>query len=530
MQGRNISRFITPIMSKINQIKHNFFNKSSNSFKGFLFTDNDFDLKQLNWEFLSVYQLVISNKEILKRNREIILYLNYLCEILIQYYQLDYVEKDLERLLLKKREIEQFIKEEAANGNSNTMVHCPVILVGPRRSASDYTSVLTSSSRFREHTSALITNRSYWNYSRSLANYLIIYLQGNGFASLMLEVNEKLGIHYSVLDFVKLLDKPQKFLRFSSVVLYIFRFTTNLAVLLKHVINAAVSNKLSSTKVLAQEIEKRGFTMANDMVWGVVNLLSNYNRFFQLSSLIIAQINLAFLVFDLGLFIVHWLFDRSDYVRRIEELKQQKKNINSAFEQAVIARQLDILHDEWRVECAYYEFNIIAASILAIAFAATFIYFGPFALGVLSALSMLGNAFYNTGDEYKKYKKASVSLKREKINGEILKDEGHYKLFNQLHIECLQANRFFWKTLIFNTVATSFIITAAAISFPIASMLTVSYVIYRFFDSYQQMHREKDSKKCSYEVYRLFKVNNLENPIVSLKEKPVESCNSVIYS
>ncbi|ASQ46160.1 hypothetical protein [Legionella clemsonensis] len=508
-------------MLKINQIKHNFFTRSPSQLEELQFKESDFDLKQLNLEFSSTYQLFISNKGTLTKESELLLYLNYLCEVMMGYYQLDYVEADLSRLLLKKKEIEQFIKQECCRANPNKTYS--VIYGETKKSTSDCTLILTRSSRCREYTSTLITNCSYWNYSRSLANYLIIYLQENGFAAFMKTINEKIGPHYSLQAFMKWLDKPQKILRLSSIMLYVFRFMTNLMVLLKHVINAAISNKLSSKKVLTQEIEKRGFTMANDMVWGSVNLLSNYNRFFQLSSLIIAQINLAFLVFDLALFIVHWSVDRRDYSRRVEELKQQKREVCSSLEQAVISRQLDIMHDEWKVECAYYQFNIVAASLLIVAFAATLIGFGPLALGVFAALSMFGNALYNTSDEYKKYKQASISVSREKSNGKTSEDDCHYKLLHQLHAESLQANKIFWKTLIFNTTATACIITAAAISWPIACILTVSYLTYRIFDNYQQTYRDKDKKKLSYDIYRLFKADNSITPVPK-REIPVEFC------
>ncbi|CEK10405.1 hypothetical protein [Legionella hackeliae] len=493
-------------MAEINRIKHNFFSSSANQSAKLSFKETDFNLNQLKAEFSSLYQLFIANKHALKKEGEIVAYISCLCNLMIDYYKLDYVEDDLHALLEKKNEIERFIKETTSEETKPLTVLSKV-----RKGASNFATVVMSSAKLREDASFLITNRSYWNYSRTLASYLIIYLQENGFAAFMEAINEKIGSPYNLQDFVRLLDKPQRILRVSSVALYTLRFMINLTVMIKHVVKAALNKELSSQKVLIQEMEKRGYSMANDMVWGTVNLLSNYNRVFQLSSLVIAQINLAFLTFDLALFIVRWSVERRDYINRVNDLMRQKNEVVSSLELAVINRQIDIVNDEWEAQCAYYKFNIVAATLFIGAFGSTFVFFGPFALGILAGLSMLGNALYNTASEYKKYKQSSIAVQREITNGKFLANEHHYEMLNALNYRCAESYKLFWKTLIFNTTATAFIITAAAISWPIACALTFSYLSYRLYENYQKSREGEENKLPSNDIYRLFTVESSSN-------------------
>ncbi|MGL5743200.1 MAG: hypothetical protein ACRCXC_12035 [Legionella sp.] len=58
--------------------------------------------------------------------------------------------------------------------------------------------------------------------------------------------------------------------------------------MIKHIIQAALNEELSTKKVLQQELEKRGFTMASDLVWAVVvGLLTTYSDFFRFMLLLL---------------------------------------------------------------------------------------------------------------------------------------------------------------------------------------------------------------------------------------------------
>ncbi|KTD25391.1 coiled-coil protein [Legionella lansingensis] len=495
-------------MLKISHVKHSFFNKSSKKLDDFSFKENDFNLSQFNAEFSSLYKLIIANKKHLKKESEIILYANYMCNLMIRYYQNDYVEENLRVLEENKKEIEKIFQENSSSENQCSPHKISSFLLDDiRNNIVDFAYSFTSSAKIRGHVSNIITNRSYWNYSRALANYLIIFLVQSGFADFIKEINEKMGHHYTPDDLIRLLNKTQGILRVLSFALYALRFIMHLITMIKHITQAAMNKELSSKKVLMQEIEKRGYIMTNDMIWGTVNLLSNYNQFFAISSLVVAQINMFFLTVDIMLFVIRWRYEKSQHNCHTRELMLQKDGFTSSLGLAMANRQLDILNDEWEAQRAFYMINIATANLLAIAYGATLVLSGPLSLGCLAALSMLGNALYNTADEYKKYKQASIAVKREIANGKRVNDEHHRELLDELTIECCQAHRIFWKTLLFNTAATAFMITAAATSWPIACALTISYMVYRLQNAYQKHQHRDDKQQVTHDIYRLFSLD-----------------------
>ncbi|WED44577.1 hypothetical protein [Legionella cardiaca] len=441
----------------------------------------------------------------MKKDSEIALYINKLCDLLIQYYQCDYVTEELNKLLEKKKEIENFFTKNILKEIEESPRKFSSFLLDEIKNHLPKPPSIKSSSKIRGQVSALITNRSYWNYSRTFANYLIIYFRENGFYDFIKEYNEKIGLYYTPDDLIKVLEQPQDILRALGVGLYAVRFMINFFTILKHVVQAAMNKKLSSKKVLVQELEKRAYIMTNDMIWGTVSLLSNYNKFFNLTSLTVAQLNLTFLGVDVALFIIRWLYENRQYEQHINELLLQKNNLASPLEWAVIDRQLDILQDEREVQCAYYVINIVAANLLVLAYAASLLLSGPLALACLASASMLGNALYNSCEEYKKYKQASIAVKRETANGKILDDKHHHDLLKELTEECAQAHSDYWKTLIYNTTATAFIITAAAISWPIACVLTIAYIGHRFIETYQKYLQTDNKNQITHDIYRLFR-------------------------
>ncbi|WP_051131815.1 hypothetical protein [Legionella tunisiensis] len=164
------------------------------------------------------------------------------------------------------------------------------------------------------------------------------------------------------------------------------------------------------------------------------------------------------------------------------------------------------MNDEWQAQCAYYLFNITAATILIVGFTAALTFTGPAAVAGLALFSMLGNAMYNTADEYKKYKQASIAVERENANaenGDALTH--HQKLIKELNDDASQAYTDFWKTLAFNTGGTAFIVTAAVISWPVALGLTIGYMLYRSNNNYQNQLGGNDKKQEEpRDIYRLF--------------------------
>lgn len=503
-------------ISKIGLIKHTFFNNSSKK-NDFSFKEEEFNLDRLKHEFSSLYQVIISNESHWTEESFTVLYLYYLCDLLISYYQLDYVGSDLEKLKQLRKKIQAFYKIDFIQEQQKKIEGFPGLMIeGVRTSVLDGLSSLISISKLRHYIGTINTKRSQFSYSRGLANYAILYLQKSSVSELIQEINKVLGNQLSFIEGINFLNKSREAIADLGILLYGLRFFINLILMLKHIVQSVISDELSANKVLKQEMEKRGFIMASDLVWSLVGLLTTYNNFFHIADPAVPLITVAFLTFDTLLLLAQWLFEASRYHDHMLELRGQLKDA-TVLEQAVIQRQIDVLNDEWEAQCTYFAINIVGANIIATCFAISMLCTGPLALAGLALFSMVGNALYNTSVKYKEYQKSAIAVRRELANGKVLDDEHHRQLFKKLNDECDKNYLEFWKDLAFNVGGIAFIITATVASWPIAVGLTIAYVAYRLNDAYQkQLHNKEDIPQ---DIYRLL------NPEQS-EENPLEfACN-----
>lgn len=500
-------------MLQTNQIKHGFFNKCPTKTQGLPFKHGSFNLTQLRAEFDSLYLIFLSNKVQLTQQSEIILYLRYLCDLLIEYYHRDYVKKDLDEFLLKCQKLNNFIHPDGSQQKADIDLNfVSFISMQFKNKALDYGAAFTSSAKLREHISTLNSTRSQWNYSLTLASHSIICLQNYGIPAVFRNITEFLGTRYNPDEVINLLNKSRNSLRVLSVGLFAFRFLINLTMMTKHCLQAATNQELSFAKIVRQEFEKRGFTMASDLVWGIVNMLTNYNEVFHLSPSVTSPVVSTFLIFDILVFIGQWSVEANKYHTAIKELLIQKSEPHSDLELTVINRQLDVLNDTWKAASAYYQFNSAGAILLVISFVSTLLCSGPFSLAMLAGFSMSGNAIYNSANEFRQYIAATVAIKREAANGLILADKHHHNLFSQLSVESNAASNTFYSTLCLNAGATAFIIVAAAISWPVALGLALSYMAYMTHHAFERQERQDAQKhEHPHNIYRLFTPASQEN-------------------
>ncbi|WP_454785242.1 hypothetical protein [Legionella sp. WA2024007413] len=498
--------------SKIGLIKHTFFNNSLKP-SDFSFKEDGFHLAQLKEEFLTLNQVIISNRSSWSEESATVHYLYFLCDLLISYYQVDFVDSDLRTLKQLRQRIEAFYNIDRVPKKKKIIDSFPKFLTeGIQTSILDYLSSFIRISKLRQNVGTLNTRRSQFSYSRGLANYVIIYLQKSSVSELIQEINKILGNQYSFIEGLNFLNNSRKAITDLGILLYTLRFLINLLLLLKHIIQAATKEELSTKKVLEHEMEKRGFIMASDLVWAVVGLLTTYNNFFHIADAAVPLITVAFLTFDTLLFLAQWLFEASKYHDHVRELQAQLKDA-TLFERKVIQRQIDVVNDEWETQCAYFAINILGANLLATCFAISMLCTGPLALAGLALFSMLGNALYNTSEEYKKYQKTSIAIRRELANGARVDDEQHRQILNNLNDECSKNYYEFWKSLAFNVGGITFLITAAVASWPIALGVTLIYVGYRLKDAYQkQLHPQEET---SQDVYRILDLDSQQSEGIS---------------
>lgn len=495
--------------SQISHIKQAFFNHTLSNDTHFSFAQANFDLSQLQNEFSSLYQILRSNKEYWANHIEVVLYASYVCDLMIRYYEIDYHPAEIEKLKKQKREIDSYAQRHSfSSENSSTHNTFFIFLLEQIKTNFDDPNVnLDTLTTIRQKVSELNTNRSKFGYSRALALQLLAYLEHSSFFELIQEMNEILGNQYGFVDGINLLNQSREALAALGIILFAFRFMINLIIGIKQIIQASIEKELSVSKVFKQELEKRGFTMASDLVWSLVGLLTTYPNFFHVPISSVSPVILTFLIFDALLLLTQWLYEAANYKKHMQELTEQKIEAEP-IELLVIQRQMDLLKDEWEAQCSYYAINILGAHILAISFAATLIYTGPLAIAGVALFSMLGNALYNTAEEYKKYKKSQIAIARELVNGEILNDAHHQQLLSLLREERDEAHTELWDSLTFNFGGIAFIITATVVCWPVALVVTVSYIGHQLNKSYQKQLHLYDKNGVTHDLYRFINVES----------------------
>ena len=489
--------------SQLSLIKHAFFNHSPKEKPRFNFKDDNFDLDQLRFEYSTLYQLFLSNPQQWSIDLTSVYYLNYLCELMICYHRYDYIGSELKKLKKQKKEIEAFIDANSTNKKQESINQfAKLFLTELKTMPEEHLHTIIGLSKIRNYVGNINAKRSHFSYSRALATQLINFLEKSPIFNLIQNLNKILGNQYNFIEVLNLLNNSRETIALLGVTLFTIRFIINLTLLLKHLINAAIDHELSVNKGLRQELEKRAFIMASDLVWAVVGLLTTYNNYFNISSLHVSSIILSFLVFDVLLLFAQWFFEATKHNQRLQELLMQKNDATPS-EQTVITRQIDILNDEWESKSAYYAINITGANLLVICFAIPMFYAaGPLTIACLALFSMLGNALYNSSEEFRLYQQAKIAVKRELANREILNDTHHKDLIKELNQECNQRYNDYWQSLAFNVGGIAFIITAAVVSWPIALCLTAAYLLYQLNNNYQKHLEQEPKKVVSHDIYR----------------------------
>lgn len=468
------------------------------------FNDNNFDLNQLQFEFLSLYQIFNSNKDYCETNIDIVFLADYLCDLIYSYYQTNGNNSQLPKLKKQKKVLAEFIEQHGLQNELHLL-----LLKNRTIDRQKYNDFFIHIFKIHQYVGQINTNRTQFNYSRNLATTVLNYLQKSSFFYCIQKLQELLGNQFAFTEGINFLNESREALAILGITLFSLRLLINLIILIKQIIEAAIREELSVKNVLKQELKERGFIMVSDFVWATVTLLTTYNNLFHISSLAIPPIILIFLVFDAVLLLSQWFDESIGYDKQLQQLIEQKKEATSA-SQIVIQRQIDILNDQWQATSSYYAINILGASILACGYALTLLCSGPLILAGLAMISMLGNALYNTSNQYKKYRETKIALQREQLNGMILNDEYHQSLIQILNNECHQQQKEFWITLGCNIGGMAFIISAAVISWPIALCLTAGYIAYQLIHTYQN-YRKQNIDELPHDVYRILHIPSTED-------------------
>jgi hypothetical protein len=275
-----------------------------------------------------------------------------------------------------------------------------------------------------------------------------------------------------------------------SVGVFVARFIINAGLLIKHTFFPTDEERALSAKArFYQELSLRHCQMLNDVVWGSINLLTNYSYFFHISAPVANGLTIGFLCFDAALLLYRhrlaekeYLYKKAQYLGEkknhealmngvslsIEDMKNHQKHCN------MLDEQLEELERHWKATSATFLFNVAAAVLLFCGFSASLL-LGSVAAPICFLICTIAVAMYLSDGVYKKYKEKSLLLQKQELdNG----DTSHALL------ELQSARNDFIISMLKNIIVPMLIVTVFAVCWEAALLLTVIYVGYECTKGY----------------------------------------------
>ncbi|WP_133128081.1 hypothetical protein [Legionella nagasakiensis] len=432
-------------------------------------------------EFNHLFASLKKNAE----NREAFWLYCYYCSLMLQSYYQAYGKFDQAEKYRKLGEEIAYFYEKG------TFPEASIIQSWQNRFSHDLGELASTpkhSSKIRDWVSLTNITRMQLVFSRLTLKQLLVMIQGSSFL-------EKIDIG----DMLSTLDKPAGVFNMLSVGVFAARFAINIGMILKHTFFPSDAEKsLSLKERFSQELSKRHCDLLNDMVWGVVNGLTNYSMYFNISAPVANWITAGFLLFDVSLlFYRRWLAEQ-DYLLKKEQYLHEKASYADDRERCqLLDEQLAELDIHWQATNTTYWFNISAAVLLMTGFSASLLLASPVAVPACFFVCVIGIAMYISADAYGKYHEKSLLLQRAEQTG---KDSSH-----ALH-EMEEARSAFMMSMVKNTVMPLLIMATFAVSWPAAIVLTVLFIGYECGKGYFN----QPSKPA------------LPSPIVEKKEEGIE--------
>tara|TARA_R110002126_G_scaffold273866_1_gene418716 strand:- start:257691 stop:259316 length:1626 start_codon:yes stop_codon:yes gene_type:complete len=223
----------------------------------------------------------------------------------------------------------------------------------------------------------------------------------------------------------KVLNMPNGILNVLSVVILVTRFVIDVFMLAKHTYydeGLDVDFNTTSWQRLRMELDKRGCSITSNMVWAVVNAVTNYSKVFGIPSELGMPIVAGALVIDFGLSLVRWyqeylLTNKSMHAldTKINELKEKKGALTpkDLLYLKALTKMLDAHIQTWSINKGTYQLNSTAALILMTSFMTSLIVVNPLLILTCYLVCCFSLSLYSSAasdGEYAKYLAASHRL------------------------------------------------------------------------------------------------------------------------
>ncbi|PJE07473.1 MULTISPECIES: hypothetical protein [Legionella] len=371
----------------------------------------------------------------------------------------------------------------------------------------------TKVSTIRDWVSALNVERIYWFFCRTTITKSLLLARE-------LEILDRIGSVFSNIDVdnvVSILESPNPVLRVCSVAFFALRFIFNGAMLTKHAYGSEKEKDYDWELRLYDELYKRHPVLVNDLVWGIVNFITNYNWLTGIPDPTAGWIVAGFLFFDFCWLIWQRHLAEKEFLAKREQLISDRNFYNDLLINFVdekgeplteektkeIGLHIKLLNDEieqleisWSAESSYFWFNCAAALLLAVGFSASMVFTAPVIAILCYAICTFGVAMYLSAGSYKNFEEKRLQAIHDPNNNEAI-------------IAYNAARNEFIFTMLKNVFLPTLFIATFAICWQAAVVLTAVYLAYQLYSAYNS-YEEKHKQQV--EV-------GAENPVIEFNEE-----------
>lgn len=161
-----------------------------------------------------------------------------------------------------------------------------------------------------------------------------------------------------------ILNNSATVFNFLSVGLFAARFAAHMSMILKHAIvkRTHAEQGISPLELALHEFYIRAPNILNDLVWGIINLLTNYSQLWGISAALANQLTIVTLVFDFSWIIGQWYLKERELSAKHGELMAFHKSLEAVDSDdiAISSYKLMALKDMQLEVRALYLFQIFA--------------------------------------------------------------------------------------------------------------------------------------------------------------------------
>ena len=284
----------------------------------------------------------------------------------------------------------------------------------------------------------------------------------------------------------KRINQTTAVFRALSVGLFLARLLVNTSLIIKHTFFPTSGEaELGMSQRFYQEITKRYPQLLNDLVWALINGLTNYAEFFKIPGSTANTLLCIFLVFDMVLLTYRMHAAEQNLTLQLSQyLREQTLLLKSS---GKAQQRLEYLNQQItslriKIETTRYNFNtnIAAATIIFFGFSTSLLVTMPLLLCASYFTIVLGTALYLSADAYSEYKEKQLVEENLKFIG---KNTQTAKANTQA------AWHKFATTITKNTVMPIIIMATLAVCWQAALALIILSIAYEYATKYYQTHQ-----------------------------------------